>query len=260
MWPMTSTHSGITLPHLTSNSFSGKRQYLTDYKQLTDVPYLYAQSKNILVKSFLLQGILSTNKYTKHMEREIAACENNQTIEPFDEDKAKDEFVTESKILLIRNIWNLLTRKFYERILVNTLDIRLADRLTKDMFKSTLRKLQKFTPAEAARRAFWSGLYSGVVPALALFTVDCGYGLHGIYLNKDRRGWALKGQCMSGLRWVTRRLGFHGVVAISSAVGVACGARLNTLPKYSTLLICALCEVVGGEVYNWAVGSLISAV
>jgi hypothetical protein len=241
----------------------GKRPYLADYKQLTDLSYLYAQSKNIVLKSFLLQGIISGNKYTKHMEREIAASERGEYIEAFDEEKAKKEFVKECKVLLIRNTWNFVARKFYERIFVCSLDVRLADRLTKDMFRSQLRKLQKFSPSEAASRSFFTGLYSGLLPALALFTVDCGYGLYDVYLKQTRAGRravGVRGQVGWALRWALRRLGLHGCVALCSAAGVACGARCNWMPKYSTLLIVAACEAVGGELYNVSLGAVICSV
>jgi hypothetical protein len=231
---------------------------------LTDVAYLYAQSKNIIIKSFLLQGIISGNKYTKHMERELAAQETGEYVEDFDEEQAKKEFVRECKVLLVRNTWNLILRKFYERIAVHTFDLRLADRLTKDVFKSNLRKLgaaRGFSPNEASRRVFYTGLYSGVVPALALFTVDCGYGLYDLSLKQQLLGqervcsWIVR-----GVRWTVRRMGLHTCVALCSAGGVALGARLNWAPQYSTLLIAALCEAIGGELYNITLGSFISAV
>lgn len=194
------------------------------------------------------------------MEREMQAEASGQQIESFDEDKAKKEFITGTEILLIRNSWNLVMRKLYERIFVHNVDLRLADRLTKDVFKSSLRKLQRFAPSEAARRSFYTGLYAGMIPALALFSVDCGYGLYDLY----RQNYALcrvgVAQVVQAVRWVLRRLGLHGVVAVCSAGGVACGVRFNWAPKYSTLLIAALFETVGAELYNVSVGSIISEV
>eukprot|EP00603_Paraphysomonas_imperforata_P003897 CAMPEP_0114424086 /NCGR_PEP_ID=MMETSP0103-20121206/6502_1 /TAXON_ID=37642 ORGANISM="Paraphysomonas imperforata, Strain PA2" /NCGR_SAMPLE_ID=MMETSP0103 /ASSEMBLY_ACC=CAM_ASM_000201 /LENGTH=247 /DNA_ID=CAMNT_0001592807 /DNA_START=86 /DNA_END=829 /DNA_ORIENTATION=- len=237
-----------------------KRPYLSDHKRLSDPSYFFSQFTNTVLKSFLLQGIVSSNKYTKHLEREMQAEANGQEIESFDEDEAKKEFISGTKILLVRNMWNLLVRKFYERIFVHTVDLRLADRLTKDVFKSSLRKLQRFTPAEAARRSFRTGLYASMVPALALFSVDCGYGLYDLYLQNYALCRVGVTQVVQAARWVLRRLGLHGFVAVCSAGGVACGVRCNWAPKYSTLLIAALCEAIGAELYNVSLGSLISVV
>jgi hypothetical protein len=237
-----------------------KRPYLSDYKQLTDSSYCFAQVKNTVLKAFLLQGVLSGNKYTKHLEREIAADERGQEIESFDEEAAKKEFVTGTKILLVRNSWNLLLRKFYERVFVMSVDQRLADRLTKDIFKSSLRKLERFSPTEAACRSFRTGLYAGALPALALFSVDCGYGLYDLYHQNVALCRMSTKQFVKAMRWTLRRLGLHGFVAVCSAGGVACGARLNLAPKYTTLLIAALCEAIGAEIYNVTVGKLISEV
>lgn len=239
----------------------GKRPYLADYRQLTDGYYLMAQSKSIVIKSILLQGMISVNKYTKHMEREIAASEANEYIEDFDEELAKKEFAQNFKVQLIRDSWNLLVKKFYEMIFVNTVDLRLADRLTKDVFKSNLRKLKRgLSSTEASSRIFFTGLYAGVIPALALFTVDCGYGMYDLYLRKEREGRKKGERLVKGVRWALRRLGLHACVALCSAGGVASGAQLNWKPQYSTLLFATLFETFGGWLYNELLGPLISAV
>ena len=50
------------LCQLGSAPFAGKRPYLSDYKQLTDGVYCYQQAKGVLLRSLLMQGVLSLNR------------------------------------------------------------------------------------------------------------------------------------------------------------------------------------------------------
>ena len=189
---------------------------------------------------------------------EIAAESRGDIVDDFDVVSAKREFVQQSKALLIRNWWNFLVCKVLERLAVNIFDIRLADRLTKDVIKSHIRKLEKYSSREAASRIFRTALYTKVLPTIALFTVDCGYGLYNLYCESGAVGHNII-NCRNGVRmthWLLKRLGLYVCCAFFSAGGMMCSTRLNLMPKYSTLLIAALFETIGGEIYNASLGGI----
>jgi hypothetical protein len=247
-----------------------KRSYLADYELIFNPKYLLKQSREILFLSATLQGMELMNEYSQHLEKQIQAQNDGRTIPDFDFAKALPPFFSKLKVRLIRNIFIFVTRKCYEMICVATLPLRLVDRLTKDVQKSMLRKLAKFSQMEAARRIFFTCFNSSILRAISLLTVDCGYAIYQHYTGDSSHSVTGSGPIqekkklrknkaavvvsytppsvswVSVLTWTGKRALFHSLSILLFSWGYSVGAVVN--PKYTPTWFATIFEALGGAI------------
>jgi hypothetical protein len=242
-----------------------QRPYLSDYELITKPKYLLTQAKELLILSFTLQGMELMNEYSKHLEKEIEAKKNDKPYPEFDFDKALPLFFSKTYKRIIRNICNFLVKKCYEAICVASLPLSLSDRLTKDVAKSVVRKLERDGQQVAAQRIFVTCFYSSILRACALFTVDCGYALYEHFFvsvseqpppSSEKRRPKKRPRpsaapalppapttVASAALWTLRRALFHAVSIIFFSTGYSLGLMVH--PKYTPLWFATICEAVG---------------
>merc|ERR1712000_424420 len=107
--------------------------------------------------------------------------------EDFDFEPAVSEYLGKTFHAFVKNSLIVVTRKMYEAICVANVSIRTADRLTKDVYKSAVRKLARFSNVETCYRIFFTGVWSGLLRVAALFTVDCGYCLYEHFTSDEKQ-------------------------------------------------------------------------
>lgn len=267
-----------------NNSLNGsslKRLYLSDYELITDPKYLLTQVKDLLLLSVTLQGMELMNEYSKHLEKEIEAQTNHKRYPEFDFKIALPQFFSKTAKRIIRNICNFVVKKCYEAICVASLPLRLCDRLTKDVAKSVIRKVDRYGQQVAAQRILVTCFYSSILRASALFTVDCGYALYAHFfqsLSEEQQPLLLSSNqkkskkrpprpssavsspppsppisVSSVVRWTTKRALFHALSIIFFSSGYSLGLMVH--PKYTPLWFATICEALGGaaieQLLNW---------
>lgn len=212
---------GIAMQLLSSSS----RSYLDDYGLLTDPKYFGEQAKQVVMKSVLLQGLVVLTEYSKHLEKQIEAQERGQEMEEFDFKPSQDVFLEKVLHLSFKAGCNLVVRKIYEAACVANLNIRLADRLTKDVTKSALRKLAKYGSVDTAGRIFFTCCWSGCLRTVAVFTVDCCFALYDNLVGekKDEK----RGSVGDVSVWAVKRLAFHSMCMVWGAAGFALGVMIE---------------------------------
>jgi hypothetical protein len=266
--PASLNSSSPSLP-FSAIEFTTKRPYLSDYELIFRPKYLAKQCKEIIFLSVTLQGIELMNEYTQHMEKQIKAQADGRTLPDFDFAKASPGFVSKTKTRLVRNIFIFVTRKCYEMICVATLPLKLVDRLTKDVQKSLLRKLTKFSQMEAAQRIFFTCFHSSILRALSLLTVDCGYAIYehfygdhttktnGSQPKKQKRSKGTTAAvisssspsavtCLSVMIWTGKRALFHSLSILLFSYGYSVGTMVHT--KLTPTWFATIFEALGGAI------------
>ena len=212
------------------------RKYLEDYNLLSDPKYLSEQTKQVVLKSVLLQAMLVMTDYTKHMEKQIEAQQRGEEIDDFDFKPAGEEFLEKVVSLSVKSGWTVVVRKFYEAICVAKLNTRLADRFTKDVGKSVLRKISKHGVWSASSRIFFTYCWPGAIRTAAVFTVDCFYALYDNTVTRKLR----KVDWVEVSLWTAKRLAFHSLCMVWGAAGYAMGVIIE--PKVIAVWSGALFE------------------
>lgn len=147
-----------------------KRPYKSDMKPFNDI----FTAKN-LTMTLLKAAIIPANSLM--MEYNQYAIEQQQKdsdddLEEFDWSNATSRHLQVFWPSLLRVSAVTLIRKLYEEYALMTMSARMVDRLTKDVFKSTMRKCQRYSrwvvSREIVRTAFWSNVLFNV----SQFTYD----------------------------------------------------------------------------------------
>ena len=264
---------------LSSMNFSMKRPYLSDYEFIFTPKYFFKQSKEIIFLSLTLQGIELMNEYNQHLDKQIKAQnQGKRPLPDFDFTKAAPQFLNKIQTRLIRNLFIFVTRKVYEMLCVASLPHRLVDKLTKDIQKSLVRKLMKFSQAIAAQRIFFTCFHSSILRALSFLTVDCGYAVYqhfygdqslisgGSSSSEQQRQRKSKTTSAAAVRsssssssspsssvtwlsvmtWTGKRALFHSLSILLFSCGYSVGAMVH--PKFTPTWFATIFEALGGAI------------
>jgi hypothetical protein len=215
---------------------SNSRQYLDDYDLLSNPKYLREQTKQVVMKSVLLQGLVVLTEYSKHMENQIKAQERGEDLDDYDFGPAQAVFFEKVAQLSFKSACTVVVRKIYEAICVAQLNVRLADRLTKDFVKSAMRKIAKYGSAGASSRVFFTYLWPGSLRAASFFTVDCCYSIYEYVVQKKKSKVDVVGTAL----WVAKRVAFHSLCMVWGGAGYALGIMVE--PKVVAIWLSAIFE------------------
>jgi len=192
----------------------GKRQYLDDMKPFSD----FFTLKNItlqLSKALLIPANTVTFEY------------NNFLLEERDDDfdwkgcmeRNFGSFLSSAK----RCLSTSFLKKIFETLIQKYLSPKYCDKLSKDLSKSMLRKIIKFSRFTACKKIFFTALWGN-----SLFSASCFVFDVAAYMTSPRNKSDSTLQCLRrGTVWITRKTGYSALSLVSTSLGFAIGAYFN---------------------------------
>ena len=228
-------------------SVNKKRQYLQNYKGFPDL-WSAKSVTSILATSSLIPLNKVIFEYNQHMENDEL-----QDIE-FNWKEAIDRHSPMFFDQLHRNTIVAVLKKLVEMWAKENLPARLTDKLTKDLFKSLLRKLGRFDHWEATKRIFFTAMWNSSTFVLANIIYDIGLIVNeGVVSfrktnHEDSLSTAVRRRFVS----ISKKLGYWGVCVGSSSLGYAVGSYLHR--DYGGAVLKLLFEFGGGLQYSALVG------
>jgi hypothetical protein len=222
---------------VTSNT---KRNYLADYK-----PFRDAFSVRNITLQILKAGILSFSnamtEYNAYLDRSIAEAAEAEEKgikyrgDDFDWPACVDKYTPQFITMATRFLATSIIKKSYEAIAVASLSAQTADRLTKDLVKSVLRKVARYSRLNACRKVFMTAMWANLLINASMLTYDILYNIaHAIRAKRIRH---TPGQMVV---WTSKKTVFYAVGMTFSAFGFSLGALL--FPEY--------CSQIGAAVFE----------
>lgn len=196
-----------------------KREYLRDYKPITDVKYASNQVILLFAKSFLIVGSELSIEYTNE---EMKCLQENRTFR-FNWDRAISKYKAKLEASLVRSSWILVIRKALEALVVAELPPRIADKLTKNILASANRKLRSSTATFT--RLFSTGFRGASLLFGSYFIVDMLYGAYRWAVSKEKGVNAV-----TTVLFIGKKIVLYSVCLCSSAAGYAMGSLIH--PTY----------------------------
>lgn len=241
-----------------------KRSYLSDYRPL--VTAIYPQQIFVqLFKSATATSMQGFIKYNLYLDSSIKAAERGEHVADFDFkeliNESRGAFWDNSKKFVVTS-WIL---KCLEYVCTGFFSDRLADRLVKDLEKSLVRKVAKFSCLEASWRIFFTSLWGRSLTHLSNALYGCGvdclqyyHFCRGCEID-DRIDEATSQLCFTFsplkvarpkpittrlqlLKAIYRRGEIHSLAWVTTATGYAVGSYIS--PSYGGVLGSATFDIV----------------
>lgn len=152
------------------NISADKRPYLADYQPLISV--LYPKKLGLQVtKAGVLAFSQALLKYNVWLDASVKAQEKDEEIADFDFDALWSQSIVSFIDSGQRGLLVSFILKYFEFLVYTYASTRVADRLVKDIGKSLVRKLKKFSRYEACKRIFRTSVWSNTL----LYCTNCVY-------------------------------------------------------------------------------------
>lgn len=217
------------------------RRYLEDYKPFNS----YFELKNVttqLVKASVLTAAECMLEFSKFEENRV----KTDSDEEFDWDAARMKY---TPVLIQKTKYAFATsfiRKSYEYIALMELPIRLVDKLTKDLVKSTYRKFKRFSFFGTSGPLFRTAMYNSSLLYLSLWSYDMlAYAFESLSeLSNPRKVKSLKSSVKGALRaarWVLQKTALYSACWVAYSVGHSAGALVS--PVYVSPILSMLLEL-----------------
>ena len=213
-----------------------KRKYLTDFEPFINVFKLKNISLQVL-KGGLATVSLGLMEYNMHLERNMRLEMNAQDgetveLEQYNWAGALENSVARFREYSARFYISSVIRKVYEEIAFQFCDIRLMDRLTKDVTKSLMRKADKIaSKLTVCSKVFYTFFYGNLLIYAASATYDgILQAVEAIQMKyavkpKDILVWIAKKSTLTACNLTFASLGF----AIGSFFNIPHGATIGSL-------------------------------
>ena len=215
---------------------STKRPYLGDYNNFTTVfgaRNLSVQFAKAGLSSLSIMMLEIQKLEIENMKNEI---DNPELVKEYDYEAALDKYIPMTIDKAVQFTVTSFIRKVYELIAIVYLPAKAADKLTKDVFKSCTRKLQKFTYSKAMSRILWTSLNCNILTYLSLFTFDT--VSNALKVIRSKKYESIKYY----IDWIGKRIIFYSVCCGASAIGFTLGS--NFYPSTGGLIGGLLVESV----------------
>lgn len=196
-----------------------KRDYLSDYKPMTDVKYASNQVILLFAKSFLIVGSELSIEYTNE---EMKCLQENRTFR-FNWDRAISKYRAKLESSLVRSSWILVIRKALEAFVVAKFPPRIADKLTKNIISSANRKLRSSSATFA--KLFITGFRGASLLYGSYFIVDMLYGSYQWAVSKEKSV-----KIVATVLFIGKKIALYSLCLCSSAAGYAVGSLIH--PTY----------------------------
>lgn len=202
-----------------------QREYCADSRPFAESLSRYNVSLQV-GKAALLQTSLALIKYNDYLDKTLAAEEKNMNIEPYNWKAAWLDFYNGFSIKATRFLSISIISSFYQSKAVALLSPKLADRLTKDLSKSVVRKISKYPRFSACTRMIKTSLFSCIPLTLATFTVDILFNIND-YIVEGKLKYTVKEMAI----WFFKKIAFYSLCSGAAAVGYAVGSYVH--PPYA---------------------------
>ena len=225
-----------------------KRKYLEDYKDFKEAFHL----KSIFIE--ICKGI--GNEISEllldmfdHSHRKYNAEKEGKRIPEYDVELQVTIFLNNCITTPLRFLSVSWIKKSYELYASLYFDHRIADKLTKDISKSLIRKISRMSRFEASRKIIKTTLNASAIFALSSFTYDILYNIYDMVIDsrelisksKLEYLWYETYTELSGKKpdseafwkfknctiWVLKRCGFYVIISFGSAVGFSIGSYIG---------------------------------
>lgn len=160
----------VATSSFSSPSIEWKRSLLSDQKPFGEVFYAANIGRSAGLAA-LGSSMKILNEFQKYEER-LQKAEDPREVEEFDWDAAIRHNLPQFYYLFARYHASFVLRKLYEAWAVSNLSLKIADRLTKDVWKSLQRKLVRYPRWTACTRVFHTALWSNSLMYVSTFSMD----------------------------------------------------------------------------------------
>lgn len=223
----------------------GKRSYLDDCK-----PLMFAFSaKNIstqVLKAAIIPANMVLAEYNKHL---IDTEQRGVEDEEFDWKTCLEKNFLKFQLEAQRMLSVSIFKKIAEEVAIHTLPIQYADKLTKDVSKSMMRKAVKFNRMIASKKIFATTLWANAFSygSLCLYDITyrtCEYVWQSIR-TCQQKGLSKAVTSFPFLKWLefsAKKIVFFGLCWLSSSGGYSLGSLAD--PKYGGMVGSLLMELI----------------
>jgi len=208
--------SSISNVILATSAFK-KRKYLDDYKDFKEAFYIESIILQI-AKGLITGGSVPLLEYTQHLEKQLEAEKEGREIDDYDWDDKIDMFTNKCIESCIRFVSVSWIKKSYELYAALYIDHRIADKLTKDVKKSLIRKMSRMSKFNACTKIIKTNLNASAISSISAFTFDIIYDIYQTVVYKKQ--FSLEKTTIL----VFKRCGFYIILSLGSAVGFSVGS------------------------------------
>jgi hypothetical protein len=203
-----------------ATSFYKKRKYLEDYKDFKEAFYLKSIALQ-LIKAVIADGSALLLDYTQYLDKLIEAEKEGIEIDEYDMVNKIILFLNKCRETSIRFLSVSWIKKSYELYATLYFDHRIADKLTKDISKSLIRKISRMSRFEASRKIIKTTLNASAIFALSSFTYDILYNIYDSIMYKKQYSF------QNITIWVFKKCTYYFIVTFGSAVGFSIGSYIG---------------------------------
>jgi hypothetical protein len=221
-----------------------KRPYKDDLKPFNDI----FTPKNLtltLLKAVLVPITNVANEFNMHT---IAAERSEEEdVEEFD----WNESIDRNQKLILPNLFRVssitIIKKGLDEYVSHNLSDKLADKLTKDVGKSTLRKCARYNRMEACQKIMYTAFWGNALYNVSCFTFDVMLHISNEVwecVNGAKAAKPVLDRLMNNAKFVVKRAVFYTVCCGCGAVGQAVGTYFSV--DYGGTLGAFVFELAGG--------------
>lgn len=216
------------------NSEYGRVRFpLDDLKPLSDF-YSFRNVSLQITKAAILPLNTIALDYDRHLSK--FDPEKDDELPPYDWDAALSRAWESFSKLAVRGFSTSLIRKLFEEYSLKNWSIKLTDQLSKDVQKSLVRKLRKYSRAGACQRIFSTSIFSNALTYLSFVIYDSGLDFWNHFLKSYKAACSNKGVVNSILAFdlplllfkFSKKLALQSLSLVSQAAGFAAGSYLET--------------------------------
>mmetsp|Transcript_27403 Transcript_27403/g.27639 ORF Transcript_27403/g.27639 Transcript_27403/m.27639 type:complete len:301 (-) Transcript_27403:248-1150(-) len=233
-----------------------QREYLDDYKPFYDI-FSYKSLSLQVMKAGILAASPILLELTEHLEKEKAAIDEGEYLEPFDKIAAIKKFDKSFQSTFHRGMCTSVIKKFLELLSVEYLSAQVADQLTKDLIKSARRKLMNYSGYDLISAVFRSALWGNIILYISSFTYDMTMEVYA-YMQAVRKSKKSGFNALIPVKvvdvviWVIKKCGYYTVGWTASSYGFSLGVPVH--PFYCGVVISTLLETGATFTYSALVG------
>lgn len=227
-----------------------KRQYKSDLKPFNDI-FTMKNLTLTVVKAAIIPMNNIVNEYNIYA---IAQSQKEETedIDEFDWNASIDN----NKALFLPNLFRVASitviKKSLEEYASLHLSDKLADRLTKDVYQSILRKCERFPRLVACPKIFVTAFWGNMLFNLSCIVYDTGMRLYEELNDSVSATRPVRERVFALVKFVGKRMIYYSICLTSCAVGQALGSFFNV--QNGGMVGGFVFELVGGLVCAQMIG------
>jgi hypothetical protein len=167
---------------------------------------------------------------------------------------ARTKYIPQFSMNLPKFYLASVVKKLYELYAYYEFPAKIADKLTKDVNKSFLRKLQKMNRWSASKRIFYTSLYGIFFTYSSTLTIDVAIALGNYFIklfSGKRSLREIPNDVLQGTVWLSKKVVLSSISCAGFATGVSIGGYLSgttTGITFGSLIFEVIFSGIGGAV------------